>query len=312
MGGSTLQAAIELTVTASADCAWGNADANVCMTSGWPVSAGRSVKTSDLGRRSGDRLDFPQMALACLAREFGPFGGSIEITSTLPMAAGLGSSAAVLLATIAAVAQDLDIELATADVCALAFETETEWLRTGAGKMDFLACAFGGTRLTHFENGVDALVKTFPEFLADIVVGDSGAGATTARSILLKRARFARSESTILKYQQRTDAIVARMAGYLGEGHSHHAEIGICISECHEAIASLMGTSTPRIDAMVASGLSAGGIGAKLTGGGEGGCMFVLTGIEDTSSVAGALRGLGVTALETRVSSRGLTTRPST
>jgi mevalonate kinase len=308
MGGSTLQAAIELTVTVAADCARSHADADVRMTSGWPVDAARSVRASDFGRRVGDHLDFPQMALACLANVCGPFGGAIEITSTLPMAAGLASSAAVLVATVAAVAQDLDLELSTTDVCALAYATETEWLRTGAGKMDFLACAFGGTRLTHFENDEDALVTTFPGFLGDIVVGDSGASATTARSIAPKQARFACRESTILEYQRRTDALVARMAGYMGVGDSHLADIGACVSECHEAIATLMGTSTPRIDAMVASSMDAGGKGAKLTGGGEGGCMFVLAGGQTTSSVAEALRDLGATAIETRVSSRGLTT----
>jgi mevalonate kinase len=305
MGGSTLQAAIELAVTAVANVEWSQEKSVVALQSAWPVEASRSVSVRDLGIRQGDALDFPSLALACIAAKYGPFAGTVSLTSTLPIAAGLGSSAACLIATIAAVAGELNLELVTEDICNLAFVTESEWLRTGAGEMDFLACAFGGTRLTRFELEKAIEVTTFPEFEAHVVIGDSGTHAATSRSIAPKRARFHAGETSILEYQRDTNMLVVQMGQRIAAKASL-PEIGRYITACHRAIASLMSTSTPTIDATVIASLRAGAAGAKLTGGGEGGCMFAIASSDMTAGVVDAMRVLGVSPYETCISTDGL------
>jgi mevalonate kinase len=305
MGGSTLQAAIGLGITAIAELERSDEYGEITLVSGWPVDAERTMQVLNLGTRTGDALDFPLMALACMRAEFGAFAGKIALTSTLPIAAGLASSAACLVATIAAVAGELKLELSAEEVCELAFRTETEWLHTGAGEMDFLACGLGGTRLMRFKRERAISATTFPGFQTKIVIGDSETQVATAYSIATKRARFQAGEDAILEYQRRTNALVLEMGNYLST-NAGLVDIGRCVTACHRAIASLMASSTSLIDEMVVSALHAGSAGAKLTGGGEGGCMFAVVSQDAGSDVVDALMSLGAISYETEISTQGV------
>jgi galactokinase len=304
MGGNTIQAAIGLGIAVSADLERRD-DGEITLSSGWPVNAERTLRVSDLGTRNEDALDFPLMALACMRAEFGTFVGKVTVASTLPIAAGLASSAACLIATVAAVEGELKLALSKEEICQRAFETETEWLHTGAGEMDFRACALGGTRLTRYEREKMVSTITFPEFQTKLVVGDSGSQAATASSIATKRERFQAGQNSILEYQRRTDELVCEMGRYLSR-HASLVDIGRCVTGCHRAIASLMSSSTTLIDDMVASALRAGSTGAKLTGGGEGGCMFAVVDHDTEPSVVHELINLGAIPYETEVSAEGV------
>ncbi len=308
MGGSTLQAAIDLAVTAVAEIEPSDNNGMVVLSSGWPVGVERTFRIADAADRRDDELDFPAAALACASSEFGHFAGKIALTSTLPIAAGLASSAACLIATIAAVAGELGHLLTKEALCELAFRAEIERLRTGAGEMDFWSCGLGGTRLTHFENEKQVSVLDFPNVRAVIVVGDSGVRAATAHSIAKKRERFRLRDVSIMEYQRQTAELVCEMADALAKNEELFA-VAQDVTACHHAIAGLMGSSTRQIDEMVDASLHAGAAGAKLTGGGEGGCMFAITARDaQRDDIVAALPALGGVAYPTSISTIGVVT----
>lgn len=69
---------------------------------------------------------------------------SVEITSNLPAKAGLSSSAAVSIASIAAISSFYGLDLSVNTVCDLAYKVESSELKTGAGQMDMYSCGLGG------------------------------------------------------------------------------------------------------------------------------------------------------------------------
>ena len=94
----------------------------------------------------GDVLDHMQAAAKITLPAAADLAGVVVTASTdLPVGAGVPSSASLTLAVVAALAalQHGDAP-GTADACALARQAEAGELGTGAGWMDFLACASGG------------------------------------------------------------------------------------------------------------------------------------------------------------------------
>jgi mevalonate kinase len=306
MGGHSLQAAIDLGVTVIAECRWSpDREGLVSISSDWPVGESRSIDVGDLADRIGGHLDFPQQAVACLAERFGSFTGSLELHSTLPMAAGLASSAASIIASIAAVANELELGLSRTEICELAFVTESTRLETGAGRMDFGVCGFGGTRLVRFDQEAELEMTEFPDFGVAIVIGDSGTRALTSQSIRSKRERFMRRDPEIVEYQRRTDQLVVEM-GHCLERQSGVAELGARMNACQEALSSLMRSSTPMLDSMIAAARGAGSLGAKLSGGGSGGCMFALLDGNSDPQIAESLGAKAASVRGTTISARGL------
>jgi mevalonate kinase len=306
MGGHSLQAAIDLGVSAGAECRWSpDEEGFVSISSDWPVNESRLIEVGALADRIGGHLDFPQQALACIAERFGSFTGSLKLHSTLPLAAGLASSAASIIASIAAVANELELGLSRTEICELAFVTESTRLDTGAGRMDFGVCGFGGTRLVRFGQEAELEVTEFPDFGASIVIGDSGTRALTSQSIRSKRERFMRREPEIVEYQRRTNQLVVEM-GHCLERQLDLAELGARMNACQEALSSLMRSSTPALDSMIAAVLGAGSLGAKLSGGGSGGCMFALLDGGSDSRIVESLGAKAASIRETAISARGL------
>ena len=72
-------------------------------------------------------------------------------------------------------------------------------------------------------------------------------------------------------------------------GHGDLDGFGSRMTENHRLLREV-GISTDRIDALVEAALVAGGRGAKITGGGLGGCMIALA--EDSRQATAVARGL--------------------
>jgi mevalonate kinase len=65
------------------------------------------------------------------------------------------------------------------------------------------------------------------------------------------------------------------------------------MTRAHHALAEL-GVSSPELDTLVAAALDAGALGAKLTGGGQGGCLLALAAdAASAGTIAAALRRAG-------------------
>ena len=106
----------------------------------WIEALGRRYRLEDAA--AGDPLATAVRLVAERAGQATPPQGTLRIESTIPMAAGLGSGAAVCTATVRAVAALLNFELGPAEVSELVFQTETLLHGTPSG-IDNTVVAFG-------------------------------------------------------------------------------------------------------------------------------------------------------------------------
>jgi mevalonate kinase len=210
----------------------------------------------------------------------------IQIHSTIPVASGLGSGAAVSVAIIRAMAAEMDIALSDDQVSAYAFEIEK---------------LYHGT-----PSGIDNTVVTFakPVFFASgkppepldigapltFVIGDTGIPAPTRASVAdVRRLR----ESDIAKWEVVFDQIGALVI--LGKGcieTGAATQLGALLDQ-DQALLEQLQVSSPELDRLILAARQAGALGAKLSGGGRGGNMIALGTEETAQTIAAALSSAG-------------------
>lgn len=224
-----------------------------------------------------------------------PSGIQVQIRSTIPVASGLGSGAAVSVAVIRALAGYLKRALTDEQVSAIAFETEKLHHGTPSG-IDNSVVTYA--RPVTFARG-EGLETLFVGQPFTIVIGDTGISASTRESVGDVRRLWEGDRS---HYETLFAAIgsIVRAARQLIEAGRPRG-LGPLMDENH-ALLQEMTVSSPELDRLVGAARSAGAWGAKMSGGGRGGNMIALVGEDDPESVAGALRDAGaVNAIITRV-----------
>jgi len=224
-----------------------------------------------------------------------PSGIQVQIRSTIPVASGLGSGAAVSVALIRALAGYLKRALTDEQVSAIAFETEKLHHGTPSG-IDNSVVTYA--RPVTFARG-EGLETLFVGRPFTIVIGDTGISASTRESVGDVRRLWEGDRS---HYETLFAAIgsIVRAARQLIEAGRPRG-LGPLMDENH-ALLQEMTVSSPELDRLVGAARSAGAWGAKMSGGGRGGNMIALVGEDDPESVAGALRDAGaVNAIITRV-----------
>lgn len=210
----------------------------------------------------------------------------VRIRSTIPHERGLGSSAAVAAAIARAVFDFTGTQLDDETLFALIQTSE----RAAHGN----------------PSGIDARTVTSPVpirfdqgAVAPIAVGapltlafaDSGTSGSTTQAVGAVRALRDREPA-------RTEALLSRLA-QIAEGAIADLEagdrdaVGARMSEAH-GILHRVGVSSERLDALVDAAHAAGSAGAKLTGGGLGGCVIaVADSPAHADDLGGALRRAG-------------------
>ncbi|HLC94637.1 MAG TPA: hypothetical protein VJH96_03660 [Patescibacteria group bacterium] len=233
---------------------------------------------------------------------------AVTIDSEIPAKAGVSSSAAVTLATVAAAGAFFGLRKPVIDICEMAHEVERDKLKTGAGRMDFYACGIGsllylncGKVPAHFEP------YTFPDELG-IVLVDTLTPHETKTSISPKRQRFHNGDPDMVFYADQAEIMVERIHALMDKFNDNREEIGDLINRFHCLLRDYVRSSTPLLDTCVATANKNGALGAKLTGSGMGGCMFALVEKEHLEKVALALQELPVRVYETTIVNKGVLT----
>jgi mevalonate kinase len=260
----------------------------------WPASpgAGLTLVASDLKRRftlATAPEDEPLAAAArltlahlCAAEP----DATLTISSTIPIASGLGSGAAVSTALVRALAAFLGHTLEPAEVSALVFEVEKIHHGTPSG-IDNTVVAY--EQPIYFVRGqpVERLAVGEPFTL---LIGDTGKPSPTGK--VVERVRRARKRDPA-RHDALFDQIgdIADEARRAIEGGDVDA-MGPLMDENHELLIEL-GVSSPQLDELVEAARFAGAIGAKLSGAGRGGNMIALVEDDVAEDVAEALREEG-------------------
>ena len=211
---------------------------------------------------------------------------SINIRSTIPVASGLGSGAAVSVALIRALSAHFGHPLEDERVNALAYEIEKLHHGTPSG-IDNTVITYA--RPVFFIRGEP--IETFqPGTAFTIVIGDTGVPALTKTSVgdvrRLWEADKKRWEKTFTRVEKLTQqATIAIETGRLNR-------LGALMDQNH-ALLQAMTVSSPELDRLVLMARAAGAEGAKLSGGGRGGNMIALVKPEKAAQVASALMAAG-------------------
>lgn len=261
--------------------------------SGPPVNIVRHIVAAELGQLRGDPLDHVQAVAYQAGQMTGrdPVG-ELHVSSDLPVAAGVSSSASVTSAVAAALLVANGIDATPPTVARLA--RSGEWMTgSGAGWMDFLAVAHGGVNLVEASEP-PAIRPLTSQLNASIVLIDTLVRRTTRDRLLDKRRRWTRADPDLIAYVDAAAALVDRIAAALVLASPDPAEIGAAVTEAHRLLATRMRCSTRLMDACVQACLTAGAHGAKLTGSGHGGCLFALVAPDRVGRVLADLASLPV------------------
>ncbi len=210
----------------------------------------------------------------------------ISITSTIPVASGLGSGAAVSVALIRALALHLEHPLPNNKVNDLVFEVEKLHHGTPSG-IDNTVITFN--KPVYFIKGQP--IETFKvEKPFTIVIGNTGIPSLTKESVADVRLLWLRDTNTFENVFNEIAQIslIARRSIESGRPEL----LGELMDHNH-ALLQEMTVSSPELDALVSAAKDAGALGAKLSGGGRGGNMIALVDQPTAESVASALISAG-------------------
>jgi galactokinase len=208
------------------------------------------------------------------------------LTSTLPIGAGLSSSAAVHVVLTLALGGLDGLELAR-----VAQRAEHRALGVPTGILDQAACVLGRAGhavLLDFDTLAFEHVP-LPEGLA-IVVADSGVArrnsetgyATRRRELadgIPSRIRHIESENG------RVRAVVAALR------HNDYNALGTLFREGHDSLRDDFEVTTPELDRLVELAYANGAVAARMTGGGFGGAIVALVDQSDAQRFAARMPG---------------------
>ena len=245
-------------------------------------------------------LRFLLAGVRTVAVRFGiPGGVRIETGGSLSDQLGLGSSAAVTVAMVAALSQLLELELPKEELLALAREAVCEVQGTGSG-FDIAAALHGGTLYYRREGPEIALLSS--ESLP-LVVGHTGIKADTVT--LVQQVAQKRVENPGL-----VEEIFDGLARSVETGRRalvarDWARLGWAMS-LSQALLETLGVGTPRLAQMVQVALEAGAQGAKLSGAGGGDCMIALVEEQRRDDIVTAIESVGGAVLPVETGARGL------
>lgn len=267
-----------------------------------PPGSGLTLVAADLGQQFTLTTAPPQDPLAVAARLTlshlsAPMpDATVIIRSSIPIASGLGSGAAVATALVQALADFIGCPLSRIEVSKLVFEVERIHHGTPSG-IDNTVIAYHQpiyfARAAHSAPQVMSVGAPFT-----LLIADSGLPSPTRR--LVSRVRRGWQQEPVhyeTLFKEMGD--VAR-AAYRKIETGDVAALGPLMDKNHTLLIQL-GVSSPTLDGLVEAARDAGASGAKLSGAGQGGNILALadpTAAEDATETlreAGAVRVIQTT-----------------
>ena len=248
-----------------------------------------------------DAVDKPAQALRTLLDHLDVPWRDLAFTleGELPPGAGLGSSAALSIATARAALAYLGRPASRSDVEEATLAAERVFHGNPSG-LDHTVILHEQAIL--FRRGTPAYVERLR--IAEplpIVVAQVQHGADTGKMVAGVAARRQRYPDVMDPLLRAMEALIPEARRGLEQGDL--ALLGELATVNH-AFLSALGVSTPALDAACHMARGAGATGAKLTGAGGGGCIFAFCPAEKQAAVEEALRVMCLEVFSTMIPSQ--------
>jgi mevalonate kinase len=211
---------------------------------------------------------------------------TLKITSSIPLAAGLGSGAAVTVSIIRAVSAFLGHPLNDEKVNMLTYEIEKIHHGTPSG-IDNTVITYARPVYFVRKHPIETLNVGQP---FTIVIGDTGIPSPTSVAVGDVREGWQSDPDRFEQLFEYCGRIAIQARDKIEEGSIE--DLGPMMDQNHGLLQD-MGVSSPALDKLVSAARKAGALGAKLSGGGRGGNMIALVEAENAEELAVALRKVG-------------------
>jgi len=244
------------------------------------------IERGDL-KEAKSKFEPVKLAIGKVLEKYGEnVGLNIEINSTVPVAAGLGSSAAVVAAVTASVGALLNVKMPKEEIFRTTYEAEKIVHGTPSG-IDPAISTFGGTLLFQMDTGFKPLDVKMD---IPLIVGDTGVERSTRVQVEKVRdinERYPRVVEPLMRAARETvlkaiEALKENSLETLGD-----------LMNINHALLYGVGVSDESLEWLINAARRAGALGAKLTGAGGGGCMIALARNERVQEVVEAIQRAG-------------------
>jgi mevalonate kinase len=219
---------------------------------------------------------------------------TVYIQSTIPVASGLGSGAAVSVATLRALSAYLGRRFSDEQVNRMAYEIERLHHGTPSG-VDNTVVTYAQPVYFVKDRPIESFHAGLPFTL---VIADTGVSSPTKLAVADVRKAWEAGPERIEAIFDAIARIVRRARHAIETGD--RPALGALMDKNHSLLQQLT-VSSPELDRLVEVARSSGAEGAKLSGAGRGGNMIALVEPKRTEKVAQALRQAGAKRVLTTV-----------
>lgn len=258
---------------------------------------------TDYGRTLS-AVAYLKKAIEVVSNYLGVFKGvNLVVRSEMPVGAGLGTSAAVAVATVLAYSTALGYSLGREEVARLGWEVEKA-VQGIASPMDTAITSFGGFIRVKLLGGSRYEVRQLGNIQdLPIVIGYVEREAKTKD--LVHRVRQLKE-----RYPHIIDAIIRTIGNIVEDAEKALINGDLTtlgeLMNINQGLLDALGVSTKKLSELIYAARAAGALGSKITGAGGGGCVIALApNTQDAVEVSMKLFG-GLT-LKTRLGGPGAT-----
>ncbi|MBE1550600.1 galactokinase [Mycobacterium sp. OAS707] len=247
-------------------------------------------------------------------------GGTMSIVSDVEMGSGVSSSAALECAVIGALTTGADIHLDRVELARLAQRAENEYVGAPTGMLDQLASLCGESRKALMIDFREPTVEpvAFDPDAADVALllinsrapHQHAGGEYALRRASCERAAADLGVASLREVQDRGVAVLAGVADPVDARRARHiltdnqrvldvvaalqdsdfTTIGHLFNASQASMRDDFEITTEHIDLIADTAVAAGALGARMTGGGFGGCVIALAPAAKSDHISDAVR----------------------
>jgi mevalonate kinase len=222
-------------------------------------------------------------------------GVSISIESEIPVGSGLGSSAAVTIATIKALDALLGTGLELDDIARMGHEVEQR-IQGAASQTDTYVCTMGGVVMIPQRKGLDLIDCA-------IVIGNTNIFSSTKELV-----------ANVAELNEKFPDVIGPVLSSIGKMSATGEELVNAkdyvsvgkLMNINQGLLDAIGVGCSELSLFTYAARNSGAYGAKITGAGGGGCMVAIAPHECVSGVAAAIASAGGEVVVTKATDIGV------